>query len=277
MKKAARPLAHLSGSILALVVSGCADTDAPSATEGTDSAVRPEAEYLVAAAPEGWREMAHTNSGGIRITEFAPSNPRDAEDGETLRFESLTGDPLPDPIEFLTTMGDDVGAGCEGFNHYNTFSGLENNYPTSVRLFVCDRDPATDRGEMTLIKAIRGNDYFYVITRTRQITAPDEGGNASPVPEGEMAAWSLYMRGIKVCDPRTEEHPCPETNRPDADSPESDGEVDNSAIAEVTVLLVDSNRAADLVIHHVSTRDLAGWRRPHDLQGRLHLSSRGGS
>ena len=222
-----KTLTHLSALALAFVLSSCADTDTPLAPAADP---RPESEYLVAAPPEGWLTTAHTDSVGIRFTEFAPTDPRDTQDGETLRFESLTGDPLPDPIEFLATMGDDVGAGCEDFNHYNTFSGLENNYATSVRLFVCDRDPATDRGEMTLIKAIRGNDYFYVITRTRQIIAPDEGNTASPVPEGEMAAWSLYMRGIKVCDPRIEDHPCPNADSPDADSPDADSpETDGEA------------------------------------------------
>lgn len=46
-------------------------------------------------------------------------------------------------------------------------------------------------------------------------------------------------------------------------------EVDVVALADVTLLMVDSIRAADLVVHFVSSRDLAGWRRPHDLDGKL--------
>ncbi len=198
--------AYLTPLILAL--SCCADTEAPSAPE--QSAPRPTGEHLIAVPPEGWLRTSQTDTVGLRMTEFVPADPRDAQGHETLSFESLTGDPLPDPIEFLTTMGDGASDSCEGFNHYNTFSGLENNYPTSVRLFVCDRNLETDQGEVTLIKAIQGSDYFYVITRTRQIVQLDPEHTAPPIPDEEMAAWSLYMRGISVCDPRVEDHPCPD-------------------------------------------------------------------
>ncbi len=212
------PFVRLALSMLALstlALSGCAEpgSEATEATEPSASAKPPPTtEYLVASEPAGWLRTAQTDTVGLRLTEFIPADPTDAADGETLSFESLTGNPLPDPIEFLTTMGEDASDGCEGFNHYNTFSGLENNYPTSVRLFVCNRNLVTDQGEVTLIKAIRGNDYFYVITRTRQIAAVDEQTDSPPIAKEEMAAWSLYMRGISVCDPRVEDHPCPEPN-----------------------------------------------------------------
>lgn len=205
-------------ALFTLALSGCTESDSttPGATEPSASATPPPTtEYLVASEPAGWLRTAQTDSVGLRMTEFIPADPRDAADGETLSFESLTGNPLPDPIEFLTTMGEDAREDCDGFNHYNTFSGLENNYPTSVRLFVCNRNLATEQGEVTLIKAIRGNDYFYVITRTRRIAAVDDQTDSPPIAEEEMAAWSLYMRGVSVCDPRVEDHPCPE---PDSDA-----------------------------------------------------------
>jgi hypothetical protein len=46
-------------------------------------------------------------------------------------------------------------------------------------------------------------------------------------------------------------------------------EVDILALADVRCLFVDSIRAADLVVHFVSSRGLAGWRKPHDLNGKL--------
>ncbi len=46
-------------------------------------------------------------------------------------------------------------------------------------------------------------------------------------------------------------------------------EVDVVAIADVSIMLVDSIRAADLVVYFVDSRDLAGWRRSHDLDGKL--------
>lgn len=46
-------------------------------------------------------------------------------------------------------------------------------------------------------------------------------------------------------------------------------EVDVVALADITCLLVDSIRAADLVVCFVNSRGLAGWRKPHDLDGKL--------
>ncbi len=126
---------------------------------------------------------------------------------QMLRLESMAGDPLPDPIEFLTAVGRDQTAGCGQSSDLNIHSGEENNYATSVRLFSCRNDVAPNLDQVTLIKAIRGNDNFYVIALTRR-TASGESARP-PVSDAEMAVWAAYMRTVTVCDPTRPEHPCP--------------------------------------------------------------------
>ena len=61
-----------------------------------------------------------------------------------------------------------------------------------------------------MMKAIQGNDYFYVITRSQR-GAP-LAAEAKPLSDEEAGGWSLFLRSIKVCDPSREEHPCPDAD-----------------------------------------------------------------
>ena len=62
--------------------------------------------------------------------------------------------PLPDPIEMLTSIAQDQRKTCDKFTDHETFSGLENGYPTSVRLFVCTVNRLITR-VMTLVRPSR--------------------------------------------------------------------------------------------------------------------------
>jgi hypothetical protein len=174
-------------------------------THGT-SAEQP-GERLLARAPDGWHQGRATNTAKLRMAEFFPDDDASSERVEKVTFESLGGDPLPDPIEFVMAIGADQSAMCERFEHLNISSGLENNYPTSVRLLTCVEHKKTRQAQVTLIKAIQANDYFYVITRAKIVPPVVEG--APVISETEIATWASYMRSITVCDTQREKHPCP--------------------------------------------------------------------
>ena len=163
-------------------------------------------EQLLAQPPEGWQQGFATKTPSLRLVEFLPAE-NSAEDWvEKVTFESLSGDPLPDPIDFVTGIAADQSDTCERFEHFNIQSGLENNYPTSVRLLACSHNELTEKGQVTLIKAIQANDHFYVITRSKRVPPIAEG--AQPISEAEMATWAAYMRAITVCDTNSAQHPC---------------------------------------------------------------------
>jgi len=67
----------------------------------------------------------------------------------------------------------------------------------------------TEKGQVTLIKAIQGNDNFYVITRAKRVPPVAEG--AQPISTEVMAQWAAYMRAITVCDSNRDAHPCTAT------------------------------------------------------------------
>jgi hypothetical protein len=207
----------LGATVLLLGLVGCGRTPAE------DSDARPPAnervagvttapegtEQLLASAPEGWRQVFRSERAGTRLVEFvAPDSPLD-EWTEKLAFESFGGTPLPDPADMLARLARDQSETCPRFSDHATFDGEENGYAVAVRLFVCGEDPLTRSAQVTLIKAIRGEENVYVITRARRLPPIAADAEAPALPTETMAEWSLFMRAITVCEVGDAEHACP--------------------------------------------------------------------
>ena len=182
-------------------------------TAGVETTTETAGERLIAQPPRGWRQTGATSISTLRRAEFMPEDEL-ATGSETdwvrrITFESLKEDPLPDPLEFVELMSMGRDYDCGTFRSHPTFAGEENGYPTAVFLQVCHKDRQTDRSEVTLMKAIQGNDYFYVITRSmRGDPIPKDG--APDIEEAEIGGWAVYLKSITVCDAsRPEAHPCP--------------------------------------------------------------------
>jgi hypothetical protein len=168
---------------------------------------KPEGEHLIAAPPEGWSEISALNEGNLRIAEYVDAEQVTPERVDSVRFESQAATPLPDPIDFLLGMREDLKTQCQGIRDFPIFSGFENGYPTSVRLLLCRQKGDPPRGEVRMIKAIQGDEQFYIVSRSRSTKpfAPDE----EPMSVEDMALWSTWIGGVKLCDTRGTEHPCP--------------------------------------------------------------------
>jgi hypothetical protein len=168
----------------------------------------PIGEHLLAEPPADWVQSFHTDTPGMRMVEYVPQGDDPADWTDKVSFESFTGNPLPKPDELLTSIADDQRKGCDNFESHATYSGDENGYPTAVRLFVCDRSKLTQKGQLTLLKTIRGDAEFYVIMRARRV-APIAKDDAWPIPKELMAEWSLYLHAIGLCNGDDPAHPCP--------------------------------------------------------------------
>ncbi|MEZ5560686.1 MAG: hypothetical protein R3E86_19335 [Pseudomonadales bacterium] len=193
---------------------GSGGTDGPAAvaatpTDASTGVVTPpvaDGETLLAAPPADWQETGTLSSPVMRMVEYMPeTQPDDAIDRVT--FESQAGPELPDPIEFLRGLEQDLLNRCTRIEAVNIYSGTENGYPTSVRLLVCHSYKDLGQGEVLLVKAIQGYEYFYTITRSRRV--PPIAEDDEPLPAEVMAQWSAYLRDVHLCDTRREGHACP--------------------------------------------------------------------
>lgn len=165
-------------------------------------------ERLLATPPPGWERTFELSESDVRLVEFMPADSDKEAWVDKISFESFAGPELPDPIQLLETVARDRKQACTRLEDFNTYSGYENNYPTSVRLFLCHRNKTSGKGEITMVKSIQGNQAFYVIQRSRRV-APYATSEDAPMRNEEMGLWSLYFRSISVCDDTRPDHPCP--------------------------------------------------------------------
>ena len=203
------PVATLLAAIVLFSLAACENNNKQASPAAKPALPPPTDETLLLQTPPAWLQVTAQTSDAFRLAEYVPAGQSREEWLDKLFVESNTLKPLPDPLGFLEAMGKELTTECEGSSDANIHSGIENGYETSVRLLICNKNLESARGEVTLIKAIRGTDNFYVISRARRSEALQN--EQSPLSSEEMGEWSLYMRSIKLCDPRSAEHPCPAT------------------------------------------------------------------
>ena len=188
--------------LLALVIfwlAGCATED-PAITSQTT-------ELLLIQPPANFKRIYQLNSANSRMSDFIPDEESVAEWSTRLTLESFSDLVDADPIGMLQGEVEQDQDRCNFVQNFNLFSGLENNYATSVRLYMCGENAFAKRGEIKLIKAIQGNDFFYLIKLLKRLDPFTK--NQPDIAQEEIAAWSAYLRQVSLCDTAREEHPCP--------------------------------------------------------------------
>ena len=166
-------------------------------------------EHLRAAPPEGWVPGTGTQTSRLRMSEFLHPDLLDGGWREKITFERLALQPVASPQEAVTLIGEELQAGCPGAQVFTTYSGKENGYLTEVALMTCPRNRISALGQITMLKAIAGNDALYTITREKRVPPFDAEGATNYLPREEIAMWSAYLAAMSVCDPRSGEvHPC---------------------------------------------------------------------
>ena len=178
-----------------ILLCGCATRMSPASTE-----------QLRAQPPAGWVKVYQYNHAGSRISEFIPANEERLKWTNKVTFESFAPAAYTDPIDLLLFEVDQYQKNCNFVQHFNLFAGLENNYPTSLRLVMCGKSEVLKTGSVTMLKAISGDRNFYIIRLTRKVPAFEP--HQSDVSKNDIAQWSVYLSRISVCDESSAEHPC---------------------------------------------------------------------
>ena len=192
--------------VMLLLTAACVTDHTASSTEYTTT-VRQSSEQLLAKPPTDWKLVYQLNNISTRLSEFVPAEETEIEWSTKLSFESFKKLVDSDPIEILLAEVTRDRKNCNFVQHFNLFSGLENNFPSSVRLFLCGENKTINKGEIKMIKAIAGSDYFYLIKLLKRVEPFDI--DQPKFAREEVATWSSYIRGISLCDPSKTEHPCP--------------------------------------------------------------------
>lgn len=222
----------LAPLLLAATLLGAADSQA--------------AEQLTLPVPQGWKTLTTLNTASLRMSEFAVPVPSGEVDKLSFEWFALDLAPGEDPIAVAKLLGTAVRAQCPDSQDQPVFAGMENGYPTVLRLVTCPlrnpapaagdavsgKQPATGdaatagsdgvdqppHGEVMMIKAVQGATGFWVMVRGRQV--PPFTRAADAVPGDTIATWSRDFRSITLCDPDAGKlHPCPADAQPDDSGP----------------------------------------------------------
>ena len=165
-------------------------------------------ERLIARAPSDWQLIFELNNGDTRLSDYIPKDEVEDNWQTKLSFEAHAQLTSVDPISIMMGEISKMTEICSNIDHSNLFSGLENNYPTSVRLLLCGHNAHSGKGEVSITKGIQGKDYFYIIRFEKKLEAFEKGH--PEFAKNEIAEWSTYLKRITLCDQSSETtHPCP--------------------------------------------------------------------
>ena len=192
---------HLIAISFLILCSGCVSEPAP-----PSEAPIVLGEKLIAEPPVGWQSIYGLNGSAVRLNDFIPADETKNAWSTKVSFESHQSLSDTDPITIVMGELERIGETCELVESFNLFSGMENNYPTSVRLTFCGENTYSNRGEISFTKSIQGNDYLYII-KLLHLVDPYSDKDAG-VSEAQIAQWAQYFSSISVCDDTVAKHAC---------------------------------------------------------------------
>ena len=93
-----------------------------------------------------------------------------------------------DPEKFVLGMAHLAKKQCGKVQVIPVRTGKQNGYAFSHKIIVCDPNKAIGKAELINVKAIKGDDLFYVA----QVASRDN------MDDKEMRYWAIYMRDVVV-------------------------------------------------------------------------------
>jgi len=170
----------------------------PPPADTPESGIGLENENLLAGLPDGFKIGYQAEQGNETITEMVAEN-ETVEDWTTMVTVLVyLGEKNTTPQHAQETMTNRWFGACENSESYPVADGVENGYNFVLWMLYCPLNPSTQKVEFTYMKAIQGNDSFYLV----QVAFRHKPS------EDEITQWMNYLRDVKVCDSRIPERAC---------------------------------------------------------------------
>ena len=155
-------------------------------------------ENLLVAMPAGFKVGYQGSANGILMQEWVPANETVQNWTEMVTVQVFLNRKDLDPAQFLVTMEKQWVGACKGSTATPTVTSQANGYPSATTLLRCPLLAASGKPETTMLKAIKGNDSFYLVQRAVR---------SLPTP-AQLERTKQYLDGVSVCDTRRPAHPC---------------------------------------------------------------------
>ncbi len=158
-----------------------------------------ENENLLAGVPPGFKIDFQGQENNFVISEMVPEGESINNWTTLITVEIFLGETNTTPEEYQQTLTERWFGACENSETYPIAEGVENGYNFVLWQLYCPLNRSTQTLEYTFLKAIQGNDSFYVVQVAFRHEPSDE----------EITQWMNYLKDVQVCDSRIPERACP--------------------------------------------------------------------
>ena len=173
-------------------------TQPPSQTESTQTGTELQNENLLAGLPDGFKIGYQAEQGNQTITEMVAED-ETVEDWTTMvTVQVYLGEKNTTPQQAQETLTTNWFGACENSETYPVADGVENGYNFVLWMLYCPLNPSTQKEEFTYMKAIQGNDSFYLVQVAFRYKPT----------EADITQWMNYLREVQVCDSRMPDRAC---------------------------------------------------------------------
>lgn len=157
-------------------------------------------ENILVSRPGGYKVDFQDRQGKLLTTEMVPEGESVHNWTEMITMQIFFGGvPQLNPEAFSEGVASLWKRSCPGAEIQHIRKGTENGYPFAFWIQACPENPMTGKPEVTFLKAIQGNDSFYVVQKAWKYSPSEE----------DIVTWTRFMSTVKVCDSRIEGRVCP--------------------------------------------------------------------
>ena len=156
-------------------------------------------ENLLIGLPQGFKVGFTDSRNGMNMQEWVPANETVQNWTEMVTVQIFLNRKDIEPAQFLANMEKQWAAACKGSTAAPAVTGKVNGYTSATRLFRCPLLASTGKPETTMMKAIKGNDSFYLVQRAVRAAATPE----------QLEHTKQYLERVSLCDSRSAASPCP--------------------------------------------------------------------
>lgn len=174
-------------------------TQAPPLEQPTITGSGLENENLLVAVPSGFRIDYQGKENNFVINEMVPQGESVNAWTTLITVEIFLGEKNTTPEQYQQTLTERWFNACNDSESYPVANGEENGYKFVLWQLYCPLNQSTQTMEYTYLKAIQGNDSFYLV----QVAFRHE-----PSPD-EITQWMNYLQDVQVCDSRIAARACP--------------------------------------------------------------------
>jgi hypothetical protein len=138
--------------------------------------------------PKGWKIAHEAQEKDRAILEIIPEKQTVESWTRMITVQTFGSPEKYQPESFINGMGELAKKACAGVALIPVRNGQQNGFSFSQKILLCTKNQATNNAETMDIKAIKGEESFYVV----------QVASRTDMPRDEMQYWALYLRDVVV-------------------------------------------------------------------------------